>query len=364
MESLKSLLKKLIQFESVAERPDQLIAVINYAEKYLEHPNLRIDRFMKGEKPSLIVSFKRSNKERHFKVLFAGHLDVVPARREQFVAREEGDRIYGRGALDMKGPCAVMMQLFKDLAEEGAEPDIALMLTTDEEIGSQNGVRYLLEEEGFSSDFAVIPDSGEGFRVITEEKGALHFRVTFKGRPAHGSMPWLGESALEKALAFYEDVKSALLYDSDDPEHWHNTLTLGKLVGGRKVNQVPPEATMELDFRFVPPFTLGEAKGLVSYIAKKYKAEVEFLSEGQPFSTDLEHPLSRLFIESVREVLGEVRFGKTHGATDGRFFAARGIPVVMIYPEGGDIHGDNEWVSVPSLETLYRIFRTFVGKLG
>jgi len=356
-------LKTLIQFESVAERPDQLIAVINYAEKYLEHPRLRIDRFMKGEKPSLVVSFKRSQKDRKFKVIFAGHLDVVPARMEQFVAREEGDRLYGRGALDMKGPCAVMMKLFKDLAEEGKEPDIALILTTDEEVGSQNGVRYLLEEEGYSSEFAVIPDSGEDFHIITDEKGALHFRVSFKGKPAHGSMPWLGESAIEKALRFYEDIKGTLLYDSDDPEHWHNTLTLGKFVGGKKVNQVPPEAYMELDFRFVPPFTLGEAKDAVSYTAKKHGAEVEFLSEGEPFSTDLEHPISRAFIESVREVLGDVRFGKTHGATDGRFFASKGIPVIMIYPEGGDIHGDNEWVSIPSLHTLYSIFRTFVDKV-
>ncbi len=363
MEPLKSLLKTLIQFESVAERPDQLLAIINYAEKYLEHPGLRIERFMKGEKPSLVVSFKRSRRDRHFKVIFAGHLDVVPARREQFVAREEGDRIYGRGALDMKGPCAVMMKLFKDLAEEGEEPDIALMLTTDEEIGSQNGVRYLLEEEGYSSDFAVIPDSGEGFHIITDEKGALHFRVKFKGKPAHGSMPWLGESAIEKALLFYEDIKGALLYDSDDPEHWHNTLTLGTFHGGKKVNQVPPEAYMELDFRFVPPFTLGEAKRVVSYVAKKYGAEVEFMSEGEPFSTDLDHPISKAFIESVKEVLGEVKFGKTHGATDGRFFAARDIPVVMIYPEGGDIHGDNEWVSVPSLAKLYDIFRAFVKKV-
>ncbi|NPA79778.1 MAG: M20/M25/M40 family metallo-hydrolase [Thermotogae bacterium] len=364
MDSLRSLLKTLIQFESVAERTDQLIAIINYAEKYLEHPNLRIDRFLRNEKPSLVASFKKSNRDRHFKVIFAGHLDVVPADMEQFIAREEDGKIYGRGALDMKGPCAVMMKLFKDLAEEGSEYDIALMLTTDEEIGSQNGVRYLLEEEGYSSDFAVIPDSGENFHIITDEKGALHFAVEFSGKPAHGSMPWLGESAIEKAIAFYGEARASLLYDSDDPEHWHNTLTLGRFVGGNKVNQVPPNARIELDFRFVPPYTLEEAKSVVRYLAKKYGAKVEFLSDGEPFSTDLEHPISKAFIESVREVLGEVRFGKTHGATDGRFFAKKGIPVMMIYPEGGDIHGSNEWVSIPSLEKLYRIFRTFVERVG
>ncbi|NPB03329.1 MAG: M20/M25/M40 family metallo-hydrolase [Thermotogae bacterium] len=363
MDPLRSLLKTLIHFETVAERPDQLMAVINYAEKYLEHPNLRIDRFLKNEKPSIVVSFKRSNRDRHFKVIFAGHLDVVPGRREQFIAEERDGRMYGRGALDMKGPCAVMMKLFKDLAEGGAKPDIALMLTTDEEIGSDNGVRYLLEDEGFSSDFAVIPDSGENFHIITDEKGALHFAVEFKGKPAHGSMPWLGESAIEKALRFYEDIKGTLLYKSNDPEHWHNTLTLGKFQGGKKVNQVPPNARMELDFRFVPPYTLEEIKNTVTYVAKKYGAKVEILSEGEPFSTDLNHPISLAFIEAVREVLKEVKFGRTHGATDGRFFAKKGIPVMMIYPEGGDIHGDNEWVDITSLKILYDIFVAFVRRI-
>ncbi len=356
-------MRTLVQFESVAERPDQLLAIANFAEKYLEHPSLRIERFIKGEKPSLVAGFSRRPANRHFKVLFAGHLDVVPAKREQFIMREEGDRLYGRGVLDMKGPCAVMMKLFKDLAEEGSEYDIALMLTTDEEVGSQNGVRYLLEEEGFKADIAVIPDSGEGFRIITEEKGALHFRVNFKGKPAHGSMPWLGENAVEKSLRFYEDVKKVLLDGRDDPQHWHNTITLGRIGGGRKVNQVPDEAFLEIDFRFVPPYTLEEAKSAVVFLAKKYGADVEFLSEGEPFSTDLEHPLARKFIESVEEVIGEVKTGKTHGATDGRFFAKRGIPVVMIYPEGGDIHGDGEWVSFSSLLRLYEIFKRFVSKL-
>ena len=363
MESLRRLLLNLISFRTTAENPDQLLEIIEYVEDYLNHPNLKIEKFMKNGKPSIVVSFSKHHNDRKFKLIFAGHLDVVPARDEQFVPREEGDKIFGRGAIDMKGPSAVMIKLFKDLAERGEYKDIALMLTTDEEVGSANGVKYLLDEEGFSCDLAVIPDSGEDFTIITEEKGALHFAVEFDGKPAHGSTPWLGESAIEKALKFYEELKGFILYESQDPDHWHNTLVMGVFKGGNKVNQIPPNARVEFDLRFVPPFTLEEIKSGISYLVKKHKGNLEILSEGHPFSTDPNHPLVKPFIESVEKVIGRVKFGKTHGATDGRFFAEKGIPVVMIYPQGGDIHGDNEWVSFDSLLKLYAIFEDFLTKI-
>ncbi len=359
MESLKQLLKNLIQFRTTYENPEQLLAIVDYVEKFLDSPNLYIERFIRNGKPSLAVCLNK-NRNRHFKIIFAGHLDVVPAKDEQFIAKEEGNRIYGRGALDMKGPSAVMIKLFKDLADKGVKKDICLMLTTDEEVGSYDGVGYLVEEEGFSADLAVIPDSGENFTVITHEKGVLHFSVDFTGKPAHGSMPWLGDSAIEKGLRFYEDLKRFLLYDSDDPEHWHNTVVLGVMKGGNKVNQIPPSAHLEFDVRFVPPFTIDEIKSAVSYLAKKHGGKITVLSEGHPFSTDINHPLVQKFISKVKQVVGEVKFGKTHGATDGRFFASKNIPVIMIYPEGEDIHGDNEWVSFDSLVKLYNIFYEFV----
>ncbi len=363
MESLKRLLINLVGFRTTAENPDQLIEIIEYVEDYLNHPNLKIEKFMKNGKPSIVVSFSKHPSNRKFKVIFAGHLDVVPGKDDQFIPKEKNGKIFGRGVLDMKGPCAVMIKLFRDLAERGENKDIALMLTTDEEVGSKYGVSYLLNEEGFSCDLAVVPDSGEDFTIITEEKGALHFAVEFEGKSAHGSTPWLGESAIEKALKFYEELKVFLLYDSQDPDHWHNTLVMGVFKGGNKVNQIPPRARAEFDLRFVPPFTLDELKAGISYLVKKHGGRLEILSEGYPFSIDLNHPLVKLFIESVEGVLNRVSFGKTHGATDGRFFAEKEIPVVMIYPQGGDIHGDEEWVSFDSLIKLYEIFEHFVKRI-
>ncbi len=355
MESLKQLLKNLIQFRTIHENSEQLLAVIDYVERYLDSPGVSFERYIRNGKPSIVVKLNGNRKSRKFKAIFAGHLDVVPARDEQFIPVEKDGKIYGRGAMDMKGPSAVMIKLFRDLAEKGVKKDIALILTTDEEVGSYNGVRYLVEEIGYGADIAVVPDSGDNFTVVKDEKGVLHFAVEFEGKPAHGSMPWLGESAIGKALSFYEDLKRFLLYDSDDPEHWHNTLVMSVFKGGSKVNQIPPDAYVEFDFRFVPPFELSEIKQGIIYLAKKYGADVKFLSE--------ENPLVKSFLESVKNVIGEVKFGRTHGATDGRFFASKGIPVVMIYPEGGDIHGNEEWVSFESLVKLYNIFRDFVDKL-
>lgn len=359
---IKDTLFELIKIKSVESNPEGLREVANYVLNRLENAPL-VKKWEYGNKPSVFVSL---NGRLETKVVFVGHLDVVEGDREQFNSRiEDEDKVFGRGALDMKGPDAVMIELAEDFIKDKDSLDVGFLFTTDEEVGSENGVARIIGNGIISAEFAVIPDGGKDFNLVIAGKGVLHFKLKCHGRSTHGSRVWEGENAIEKCIAIYERIKRSGLFPEEPcgmEDHWHNTINLGKICGGDSVNRVPDYAEMLIDTRFVPPFTVEEFK---NKLREFIPAEVEFevISYGEPVETPKDNPFLIKMKESVRETLKrDVKFIKEHGATDARFFAKKGIDSVILYPIGGNIHGKNEWVSLKSLEDLFIIFKKFIKK--
>jgi succinyl-diaminopimelate desuccinylase len=359
-EELLELVFNLIRFKTIASNEDELKKIIDFTENYLkDNKLLKIEKFKVNNKYNLIAKI---NDE--VKVYFVVHLDVVDAKEEQFNPYLDGDKIVGRGALDMKGPAATVLYLFRNLNKF---IPIGLIATTDEEVGSLNGVKYITENMDIKADVVVIPDGGEDFNIITKGKGAFHFRVKSYGKSAHGSTTWLGVNAVDKLLEFYKELKNIILEYKDDNENiennWYNTLNLGKIEGGVKVNVVPDYAYAEFDIRFTEKYSLDNIYNVVDYLTKKHNLELEVLSTGSPVSIDLNNKYLQKFIQSYKEILSEPKFSVEHGATDGRFFAAKNIPVITIYPQGQGLHSDYEWVSLSSLVTLFKLFYNFILKI-
>lgn len=355
------LASNLIKFKTVASNEQELKNIIDFTQDYLKSNKLiTINKFKVNNKYNLIAKLCDE-----VKVYFVVHLDVVDADKEQFNPYLDGNRLVGRGALDMKGPASVVLYLFRNI--DKALP-IGLIATTDEEVGSLNGVKYITENMDIKADVVVIPDGGENFNIITKGKGAFHFRVKSYGKSAHGSTTWLGVNAIDKLLKFYNELKNIILEQENDKEnnkendinYWYNTVNLGKIEGGVKVNVVPDYSYAEIDIRFTEKYTLDNIYNLVDYLVKKNDLELEVLSTGQPVSIDLNNKYLQKFIESYKRVLGEPKFSVEHGATDGRFFAAKNIPVITIYPIGQGLHSNYEWVDVDSLVTLFKLFFDFV----
>ncbi len=362
-EEILNLVIDLVRIKSTADRPEELKRVIDYAENYLRGTPLKITRYERNGKHSLIATF-RDTKEPD--VMFVGHMDVVEAEDWQFEPKIEGDRIFGRGVIDMKGPDAVMLALFKKLAELGKQPDIGLMLTTDEEVGSENGVEYLLKEEGWGARFAVIPDGGGALNIVYRGKGVVHLRAKAKGKAYHGSMPWMGENAIDKIISFYTELKGHFPKEPcGDPIHWHNTINLGRISGGKVVNQIPDHAEADIDIRFVKPWTSKKMFDFVKGIADKYSVELELISRGEPVETDPEHPYVQAFKRAAESVLGRnVELVVEYGATDGRFFAEKDIPNIVTCAEGGGAHSKDEWARISSYGELFDTMMKFLEEIG
>lgn len=360
--NIKEILLKLLEFKTIADNPFELKKIVDFIEDLFKEKNFYIERFEKGEKHSIYISFQRTFNP---KILFLGHLDVVPPDSdEQWIPKVEGDRIFARGAMDMKGTCAVLVKLFLNLKEKKRKGNFALLFTTDEEIGSKNGVEYIVKEKNLKPEFVIIPDGGMNFAAVIEGKGVLHCEIRAEGRSAHGSTPWLGENAIDKLIEIYLELKKWVEREKEgkNGEYWYPTLNIGVINGGTAVNKVPDSAYMQIDFRFPHPYTVFDFENKVKEVIEKYKGvEYRVLSTGSAFYTSPENEFVRNFKEVYEKILGKgIVFGKEHGATDGRFFSERNIPVLIIYPVGGGVHSRDEWVSISSLETLLKIFEEFL----
>ncbi|HEX8087488.1 MAG TPA: M20 family metallopeptidase, partial [Blastocatellia bacterium] len=135
---------------------------------------------------------------------FVSHMDVVPPgeldqwQTPPFEPTIQDERIYGRGTLDDKGSFACAYSACKAFLAEHPNFDgtIYLIAAADEEVGSELGIIYLVEECGLKFDVAIIPDGGRMDLSIYGEKGILWVEITSAGVQAHGSTPELGRNAI------------------------------------------------------------------------------------------------------------------------------------------------------------------------
>jgi succinyl-diaminopimelate desuccinylase len=152
-------------------------------------------------------------------VHFNSHHDVVEVghgwTRDPFGAELDGDRIYGRGACDMKGGLAA--SIIAAEAFIATCPDFAgaveISATADEESGGYGGVAYLAEQGWFAPErvqHVIIPEPLHKDRICLGHRGVWWAEVETKGRIAHGSMPFLGDSAIRHMGAVLEEIEHAL----------------------------------------------------------------------------------------------------------------------------------------------------------
>jgi len=376
-EEIVEVAKKLIEFESIESRPDQLKEIIDFAEDYLrKNTRLHLKRFEVNGKHSLVGVFKKETplgdaKESPLQVpevFFHDHLDVVPGNPEQFKPYMKDGKLYGRGASDTKGNGAVLLVLAKELSKLSRGPStssgrsarerIGFMFTTDEEIGGHNGTRYLLEK-GYRCQFFVTLEP-TGFNIIPAHKGILWIKIKVKGRSAHSSKPWEGENAILKALLSVEKLYK--LFPLPKKSSWQTTVNLSGIESGDAFNKVPGECLLRLDIRRTekdsPASIIGKIKRCFT------EAEVEVVEDEALMNTSFKNPYIKKLSSLIEKVsLRVTSIHRGNGACDGRFYANAGIPAIQFGTASKGIHADNEFLIVPALENFYRILLEFSNSL-
>ncbi len=349
-EEITELTKKLVRFKTTADNPDEIERCMDFIEGYFSDSDLVVKRHYSNSKPSLIVSTSRTKKPELFLV---AHIDVVPAPDALFRPKMKGKNLYGRGTYDTKSSVAIMMALIKYYSEQKHKPDMALILTSDEETSGKDGAKFLLEK--YSCKFAIVLDGGKDYELITQEKGALHIKITATGKNAHGSTPWEGINAVDKLLNLYLKLRAQF---PKITRRWTNTLSIGMIQGGRAVNQVPDYAEMGLDMRFISD---TDKNRVLRQIRHTRGIDYEIMTDAKYLSTDRNNPYVRKLRQSSKKVLGSsLKIGREAGASDGRYFARKNIPTVLLWPIGKHAHSAQEYVDTKSLGKVYLILRNFI----
>ena len=296
---------------------------------------------------NLLISNTEGN---DFDVIFSGHVDVV--KNDSYKAKIVGNKLYGRGAIDMKGQVAVMMEVLKNA---NTSKKVALLLTSDEEVG---GFCCQTIAKNLNANLVIMPDGGKNFDWIIEEKGLAQLEITAVGTSAHGSEPYNGDNAIIKLINLYNDLINiySIPVSKDD---WRLSITLSKMNGGDANNKVPDKASMALDIRYTANDNINR---IINYI-RSYSDDVtlNILDVEPVFSVNQDLDIVKDFISKSEKILNNklVRT-KCSAGSDAPYFSEKGIPVIIMNPIGDYWHNPNEYAEIDSYYTLYKIFKNIL----
>jgi succinyl-diaminopimelate desuccinylase len=353
----RALAERLIAYDT--SQAEELAAAAAFVKGWLEAREIAVREHAHNGLPVLVAEVGAAGSESPT-VILHGHLDVVPGHEEQFAPRVEGDRLIGRGAYDMKGGLAAMMCAVKDCAAQDRVRVRFLCVPDEEAEDVDERSTDELVRSGMRGDFAITGEP-TNLHIGVQAKGVLAMRIEVNGRSAHGSTPWLGDSAVLKAIAVFRQIEAMDFARASSELFDRPSINLGRIEGGDAFNKVPDHCEMVVDVRYLP----GQDPGAIL-------AQVRALPDVRVTQTLTRAPahVSRTnpYVRALRDALGRsledepLSVGRD-GASDAISFLEAGIPAVEFGPAGGGHHGPEEWVSVASLQRYREALGDFVRTL-
>jgi succinyl-diaminopimelate desuccinylase len=313
-------------------------------------------------------------------LMFAGHTDVVPPGNEgawshpPFAGEIVGDRLYGRGAVDMKGGIACFVAAALDyLAAQGGKPkgSISLLITGDEESVAVNGTVKLLKwatERGESFDHCILGEPSNvdvlGDTIKAGRRGSLNGTLIVTGRQGHVAYPERADNPIHGLVTLIAALQAPLDEGSEHfaPSHLEFTSID---VGNTTVNLIPGEARARFNIRYNDRHSQTALKTLIERRAKAAAAgRVRYAFEWQPSNADVfvtkPGPFTELAASAIAEVTGHRPKLSTSGGTSDARFIKNYCPVLEFGLVGRSMHQTDESTPVEDLNTLTAIYRRII----
>ena len=318
--------------------------------------------------------------------VFLGHTDVVPSGPVEawtsppFEPTLRDGRLYGRGAADMKSGVAAMVVALEAFVL--AQPDhhgvLALLLTSDEEGASIDGVRRVAEElrrRGQRIDWCVVgePSSHErlGDRIRVGRRGSLTGRLRVQGEQGHVAYPEKARNPIHAFASALAEL-TAMRWDEGNDAFPPTSFQISNLNAGTGAdNVIPGELRAVFNFRFGTASTAASLRERVEKILHDHGIELAYDASrldwwlsGEPFLTRA-GALRDATLSSIAEHCGiEHPQASTGGGTsDGRFIAAFGAEIVELGPVNASIHKIDEHIALDELERLPGLYRSIIERL-
>jgi succinyl-diaminopimelate desuccinylase len=314
-------------------------------------------------------------------LVFAGHTDVVPTgpvaqwSQDPFTPTHRGDKLYGRGAADMKTSIAAFVVAVEEFiaAQAQAPLNIALLLTSDEEGPAVDGtvkVCAALQKRGEKMDYCIVgePTSVQrtGDMIKNGRRGTMSGKLTVKGVQGHIAYPHLARNPIHlfaPALAELTTIEWDRGNDFFPPTTWQ----VSNIHGGTGASNVIPGAiVVDFNFRFCTESTPESLQQRLTAVLDRHELDYElaWTIGGLPFLTT-PGTLVHAVREAIRAETGiETELSTTGGTSDGRFIAQICPQVIELGPTNATIHKIDEHVPLADIEPLKNIYRRVLENLA
>lgn len=352
------LLRNLVSMPTITSDVATNNKALAYIEHFLKERGMFTKLHNKNGFSSLVATIKPNHKQPT--VMLTGHIDVVPAAKNQFAIQTKDGNYYGRGVYDMKFAIASYMWLVEELKNNLTDYDFGIMITSDEEEGGVNGMG-MLAEDGYLPKIAIVPDGGDNWHIQEFAKGGQWIKLTAAGISGHASQPWKADNAIHKLLAAIHEIQALLPEPLTEKDTLRTSLSVGVISGGDTANQIADEATSTLDVRYGNKADYERIYPAIKQICSQYDVKTELLVSNPPTENPLTNPFIKKFKDIIVEHLGFDPGPSDHFATtDARYLNLKGVPCVIVSPVGGDCHGEHEWLSIESYDQFCVILKKYV----
>ncbi|WP_064091343.1 peptidase [Rossellomorea aquimaris] len=344
--------------------------------KLKDHPFYRCDRVDFTGNPNVVGVYSGNGKGKS--LILNGHIDVVPEGDKQnwidhpFSGVVKNGKLYGRGSTDMKGGTTALLLAMEVIIELNIpiKGDIIFQSVIEEESGGTGTLAALMR--GYTADAAIIPEP-TNMKIFPKQQGSMWFRLTVKGKSAHGGTRYEGVNAIEKAykvihaLQKLEDERNSRVKDS----LYKRTpiplpINVGRIDSGKWPSSVPDTAVIEGRVGVGPWETLPEVEKEFTSCLEKLKDSDPWFEQHpvdikwfggrwQPGDLSPEHELVQELLHHYKRVLSATPIIEASPwGTDGGILSQGGkIPVVVFGPGTTEMaHDTNEYIE------LERIFQT------
>ena len=368
-----TILEQLIAFESLPETPNG--AIVGWIQSYLEKIGItcHIVPGPEGDRSNIFATIGPKDVPGY---VLSGHMDVVSVKgqtwaSDPFVLTEvENGKFAGRGASDMKGFLACVLSMSTHFASLDMKRPIHLAFSYDEEIGCR-GVPHLITRLGdfCAQPLACIVGEPSDMKPVLSHKGKVAFELTFTGRAAHSSNPYLGENAIYPAaetILFAKQLAASLAANGPHDQRFepsHSTLVASVINGGTAVNIIPDACSVRCEVRSIPG---QDAKAIADRVIER-ASQLVIDNQGAGGSLVLESKIlsdypalescGRYELISLLENLsGNDAVNSVSYGTEAGLFAKGGISSIICGP--GSIsraHRPDEYIERSELEDCLRL---------
>ena len=368
MTEVLELAKRLMAAQSVTPATG---SVFDELQTMLEPFGFAIKRFIRGqgapgspEAPveNLFAIRHGPAGSKHF--AFAGHLDVVPPgggwTSDAFAPEIRGELLYGRGAVDMKGAIACMVDAVRNVPQEAGT--ISFIITGDEEGPALHGTRALIDfmrEEGHQPDLCLVGEPTSvnrlGDMMKIGRRGSLNIWLEVEGTQGHVAYPHLADNPIPKLVAMLAELDALVLDQGNDWFQASNLEITDLEVGNPAHNVIPEAAKARISIRFNDEHSGASLSEKVASIAQKHGGTALPIISGEPFLTP-PGTFSDIIAQAVKAETGvEPEPSTTGGTSDARFLRAV-CPVIEFGLVNATMHKRDEAVAIEDLSTLSRIY--------